>query len=231
MRRKLISLFTVPLLAFAAAAYADEGEPQDEYLSRCQVTPAISASSSDYPGRESIIRSGKMALPAGKSLWAAGQIMFLSGRVLDENCVPVSDAVVELWHTNPGGKYVVASGGDRANPYPTFAGTGRAVTNNLGVYRFVTVFPGTYDNGAPHLHVRVAHTQFSPLFTEIFFRDDLRNGNDGKLMSLRPALRERLLADVWPRDPRDSANDPQAAEGLNAALDITLKGKNKYRRF
>lgn len=202
-----------------------QGLPPDKYLSDCSITPAIVGAGKSYPGKAGIVPSNKLALPAGKAVYAPGELIYLSGRVLDQNCVPISDALVEIWQTNPYGSYTVASPGARVNAKPVFSGTGRAVTDNLGRYNFVTLFPGPYDNRAPHIHVKVSHVHFKTLDTEIFFQQDTRNNSDPKLARLRGGVRTDLLAQVEQRHPA------RPEEGLNARFDITLKGKNKYRRF
>ena len=178
-----------------------------------------------YPGREAIVPSNKLALPAGKSAYARGELVFLSGRVLDENCVPVSDAIVDIWQLSPEGKYVNSTLGDRESPDPHFTGSGRAVTNNLGQFNFVTLFPGTKDGQAPHINVHVVHQSLGALDTEMFFEGDRHNADDPRLARMTEDQRKLLLAKVWPQDP----HDPE--KGLAAEWDISLKGKNPWRHF
>lgn len=218
-----ILLILVSVDAFAQSGF--ESLPKDKYLSSCIPTPEIVGAGSDYPGKEKIISSNKLAIPAGKSVFAPGEIVYLSGRVLDRNCVPVSDAVVEIWQTNAFGRYGIAGAGSRVNPYPVFAGNGRAVTDNLGRYNFVTVFPGPYGKNAPHIHVKILHPDFATLNTEIYFQGDHRNAGDPKLARISPAIQQGVMAEVFPRTPA------QGGDGLNAVFDITLKGQNKFRRF
>jgi protocatechuate 3,4-dioxygenase beta subunit len=205
-------------------ACASDHELLDKYIANCHITPKVTPIDT-YPGRTAIIPSNKLVLPAGKSVYASGQLLYISGRVFDENCVPVSDAIVDIWQANPEGKYVHASLGQRLTPYPTFAGSGRAITDNLGRFTFFTLFPGTYDNRAPHIHFHVIAKDFPTLETEMFFADDRRNAADTSLAHLAPDLQQYVMAKVWQRD----AND--ASKGLGAQWDITLQGKNRYRQF
>jgi len=178
-----------------------------------------------YPGHDAIISSNKLALPAGKSSYSPGQIVYISGRVLDAKCVPVSDAVVEIWQADENGHYVRSTLGERLSPAPVFTGNGRATTDNLGRFNFVTVFPGTADGRAPLIHVRVSHTNFSGLDTAMFFGDDTRNGTDPLYSRLNAQERKMLTAKVWQRD----VNDPK--KGLGASWDISLDWKNPWRHF
>jgi len=184
-------------------------------------TPA----SEGYPGREGIVPSNKLALPAGKSIYASGELVYISGRVLDAKCVPVSDAIVDIWQADPEGHYVHSTLGERLSPAPAFAGSGRATTDNLGRFNFVTVFPGSVGTRAPFIHVHVVHKDFPTLDTEMFFADDRRNATDPVFSSLSSAQRSMVTAKVWLRDP----SDPD--KGLGASWDISLNGKNPWRHF
>jgi protocatechuate 3,4-dioxygenase beta subunit len=218
-------IFALVLAGTAQAQMSLDALPKDKYLAACEPTPDIIGAGNDYPGKARIVPSNKPALPAGKSIYSDGEIVYLSGRVLDRNCIPISDAIIELWQTNSYGRYVFPNMGSRVNPYPVFAGSGRAITDNLGRYNFVTVFPGPYESRAPHIHIKVLHPDFATLNTEIFFRGDKRNGSDTVLRRIALPLQDRVMANVVPRNLEDSG------AGLNATLDITLKGQNKFRRF
>lgn len=175
--------------------------------------------------RDTIIHSNKLALPAGKSIYADGELVYISGRVLDKKCVPVSDAIIDIWQTDPEGHYVKSTLGERLSPHPTFAGSGRATTDNLGRFNFVTIFPGAVAGRAPFIHVHVTRKDFPALDTEMFFSEDKRNNTDPVYTSLSPIQQTALTAKVWQRD----VNNPD--EGLAAAWDISLDGTNRWRHF
>lgn len=179
----------------------------------------------DYPGKDGVITSNKLSLPAGKSIYSPGQLVYLSGRVLDAHCVPVSDAIVDIWQTDAEGRTVHASMGERLSPFPTFAGSGRAVTDNLGRFNFVTVFPGPVDGRAPFIRVHVTHKDLPGLDTEMFFAHDRRNATDPVYNGLSDPERSMVVAKIWERD----TNNPD--KGLAASWDISLHGTNPYRRF
>ncbi len=219
---RISTLFLLTLLPVSALAAPPA--PQDKYLSRCEATPTVKPVE-HYPGRAVIVPSNKPALPAGKPAYANGQVVYLSGRVLDSNCVPVSDAIVDIWQGDSNGKYARSTMSGRLSPDPYFTGSGRAVTDNLGRYNFVTVFPGSKNDRAPHLHVHVIHPRFPTLDTEMFFSDDQRNDTDPKLKKLPADQHGLVTAKAWPV----SESDPK--KGLAAQWDITLKGKNAWRHF
>lgn len=209
-----------------ASPKAQEQAPVDPVLAQgCQVTPAVPDGGGGYPGKDKVVSSNKLAMPAGKGSWAPGDLVYFSGRVLDENCVPVSDATVEIWQSNAYGKYRWIEAGEQVNPYPVFAGAGRAITDNLGRYSFITIFPGPYGKRAPHIHLRVTHESFKTFTNELFFLGDKRNAADPKLKRMKDKDREQVMIRVWQRD----ASHPE--EGIEGHFDIVLKGSNPYRRF
>jgi protocatechuate 3,4-dioxygenase beta subunit len=73
-----------------------------------------------------------------------GERIVVTGRVLDEDGRPAPRTVVELWQANAAGRYFHDRDQHAAPLDPNFTGTGRAVTDDQGRYRFVTVKPGAY---------------------------------------------------------------------------------------
>lgn len=213
-----VILAASPLLSQAAHA-AD-----DKFVIQCtDATPAVS--SSHYPGASRIILSNNLARPTGKAEDAAGQLIYLTGRITDEKCVPIANAIIDLWQTNPEGDYRFATREELLTPYPLFAGSGRAVTNNLGEYHFITLFPGTYGKNAPHIHLRVTHPDYSALDTTLYFKGDERNAHDPRFLGLKPRDRQLLQAETGLKNP------DAAEEGLASVFNIVLKGDTPYRRY
>ncbi len=210
----LLILSLLPAVAFA--------EQKADHINKCDTTPSIKTN--DYPGKETIVSSNNLALPEGKAVSAHGQKVYIYGRVLDKNCVPVSDVIVEIWQANPKGKYVTSSLEDRLDPYPLFTGTGRAVTDNLGRFNFITLFPGEEKpHHAPHIHFLITHNKFPRLNTEMFFADDTRNGDDAWLNKISPEKRNLLTAKV------SEFQHPE--DGVAVNWDIILDGTNDFRKF
>lgn len=199
--------------------------PNDNPIRSCKVTPSPMGAGAAYPGRERIVKSNKPAMPAGKAVFARGEIMYLQGRVLDENCIPVEGASIELWQANTDGKNVWEKVGKLVSPSPAFAGTGQAISNNLGEYQFMTVFPGVRGQRAPQINLRITHPDFDTLLTKIFFEGDHRNGADARLNAVEASERDLLMAKV-------ELPDEKATESyLTATFNIVLKGKNKFKQY
>jgi protocatechuate 3,4-dioxygenase beta subunit len=139
--------------------------------------------------------------------------------------VPIEGASIELWQPDSSGKYIWEKQGKLMSPSAAFAGTGQAMTNNLGEFQFLTIFPGVIGDRAPHLNFRITHPDFPTLYTEIFFEGDHRNKDDSQLNSLPSVLRDALQAKVTLPDP----NAPETY--LLASLKIVLTGNNKFKRY
>ncbi|HEV7888335.1 MAG TPA: intradiol ring-cleavage dioxygenase, partial [Acidimicrobiales bacterium] len=80
-------------------------------------------------------------------------------------CLPIKDAVVDVWHCDAGGDYSGVSG---------VAGTflrGTQVSDGAGVVQFNTIFPGWYRGRAVHIHLKV-HVGGSVVHTGQLFFDD-----------------------------------------------------------
>lgn len=107
----------------------------------------------------------------------------LSLRILDEGCAPISDAIVEIWHTNYHGIYsgqinamCNSATEDRQATY--FRGYQR--TDADGIVHFDTVFPGWYSGRAIHIHFRVmtgtyqaADNATAEVVSQLFFDEAL----------------------------------------------------------
>src|SRR5205814_2038252 len=92
-----------------------------------------------------------------------GERLILTGRVLDSDGRPVRRTLVEVWQANAAGRYVDPVDTHPAPLDPNFTGAGRCLTDDEGVYRFVTVKPGAYPWRNHPNAWRPAHVHF-PLF-------------------------------------------------------------------
>ncbi len=109
-----------------------------------------------------------------------GQRIIVSGRVLDEDGLPVPHTLVEVWQANAAGRYRHEGDQHDAPLDPNFTGDGQTLTDGEGRYRFVTIKPGAYP-WRNHLNAwRPAHIHFSlfgPAFvtrlvTQMYFPGD-----------------------------------------------------------
>jgi protocatechuate 3,4-dioxygenase beta subunit len=156
-----------------------------------------------------------------------GERIIVAGRVLDEDGRGVPDALVEVWQANAAGRYRHAGDNHPAPLDPNFLGAGRAITDDEGNYRFVSIKPGAYP-WRNHLNAwRPAHIHFSlfgtafvtRLVTQMYFPGDPLIPLDPVLQSIPDAdARERLVSQF-----DLSLTEPEWALGYH--FDIVLRGR------
>jgi len=124
---------------------------------------------------------------AGRAAGAKGQVIELTGRILNRQGMPVAGAQVELWQANAAGRYRHPSDDNAAPLDPAFDGYARIATDAGGHFRFLTVKPGGYNGGrrgyrTPHLHFDVAG-RINRLVTQMYFPDEPRTNATDQLLS------------------------------------------------
>jgi protocatechuate 3,4-dioxygenase, alpha subunit len=127
-----------------------------------------------------------------------GERVTLTGRVVDGDEQPVSDALIEVWQANAHGRYAHPED-DRDQPLESaFRGFGRVPTDERGAFRFTTVKPGRVPGlgecwQAPHLLVTVfMRGLLRHLTTRLYFPDEPANADD-PVLTLVPADRRATL--------------------------------------
>ncbi|SFR67602.1 protocatechuate 3,4-dioxygenase, beta subunit [Agromyces sp. CF514] len=155
-----------------------------------------------------------------------GERMVVAGRLLDAWGRPVRHQLVELWQANSAGRYIHQRDRHPAPLDPNFTGAGRAVTNELGEYRFTTIKPGPYpwrnhvNAWRPaHIHFSVFGSAFTQrLVTQMYFPGDPLFPLDPISNSI-PRQRDRdALVGVYDHD----LTSPEWATGYR--FDIVVDG-------
>jgi protocatechuate 3,4-dioxygenase beta subunit len=132
-----------------------------------------------------------------------GERIIVTGRVLDDNGYPVPRTLVEIWQANAAGRYRHDRDNHPAPIDPNFTGAGRALTDENGIYRFVTVKPGAYpwknhDNAwrPAHIHFSIFGPAFATrLVTQMYFPGDPLFPFDPIFQSIPDEnARQRLIA-------------------------------------
>lgn len=164
-----------------------------------------------YPVRFPADADADLVRVRGLSGEALGEIVELSGRILDRQGRPVRGAQVEIWQCDARGVY--RQPGDPPDHYSNgFQGFGRSGVDGAGRYAFRTIKPVPYPGRTPHIHYRIVAPGLGRLTTQLYIAGEPGNARDGVFRGIR--------------DPRAQASVSvpfrPAANGLTAVFDIVL---------
>ncbi|WP_284178040.1 protocatechuate 3,4-dioxygenase [Rhabdaerophilum sp. SD176] len=137
----------------------------------------------------------------GSGTVAAGTILVLHGRVIDQRGRPVSAAVVELWQADRNGIYMHPNDSRTEQRDRAFQFFGQLTTDGTGNFEFRTIMPGFYGTRPRHLHIRVIRRDGKTLTTQLYFEGDERLAQD----FLTRRLGNRLSAILLTATPRTSS--------------------------
>ena len=150
-----------------------------------------------YPVLKPLDQDADLTMISGKSARAQGQVLQLTGRVLNLKGEPVPGARVEIWQANTHGRYDHPSDRNPAPLDPNFQGFAVQFTDAEGRYRFKTIKPGAYPATPdwmrpPHVHFEVIGKS-NRLVTQMYFPGEPLNEKDLLLQGLR-ANKEGAIA-------------------------------------
>jgi protocatechuate 3,4-dioxygenase beta subunit len=156
-----------------------------------------------------------------------GQRIVVFGQVRDSGGRPVPDTLIEVWQANAAGRYRHAREQHPAPLDPNFDGTGRAITDAGGNYRFVTIQPGSYPWGNHRNAWRPAHIHFSlfgrafpqRLVTQMYFPGDPLLAYDPIYLSVPDEKARALMVAEF------SLEETLPEWALAYRFDIVLRGR------
>jgi protocatechuate 3,4-dioxygenase beta subunit len=149
-------------IATLTARIPSPTSPPPKIPAGCRLTPA--AGRQGY--RSGAPSTNKMSAPP--SFQHLEKRLLISGQLLASDCrTPLPDTLVEIWHTDPEGRY------DQSD---NFYLRGQFRTDAKGRFKFATIPPGHYRQGSKwhpvHINFRINHPAIPPLFTRLYFSDD-----------------------------------------------------------
>ncbi|MFZ9470383.1 MAG: protocatechuate 3,4-dioxygenase [Rickettsiales bacterium] len=174
---------------------------------------------------ETFQSTNNLAKKPGSFYRAYGEIIFIQGTLTDSFGVPIHNAVIEIWQTNSAGKYhtLLESGSGYIDKF--FSMSGRAISDNLGNYHFISIMPGATSGRAPHINMNVYHPRFGKLETEIYFMNHPFNFTDYQYLSYPEEDRKLITAEVRNTD----ILNPKSIKIVT--FNITMKGIHQYKKF
>lgn len=151
-----------------------------------------------YPIKEQVDKDADLTRVAGREGRAQGEVLRVSGRVLDESGEPVADAVVDVWQANAFGRYDHEGDTSDSPRDPNFQGWGIMKTDAEGRYSFTTIKPGAYTAMGewvrpPHIHYKVSRRGYHELTTQMYWDGDPLNDKDELFKSVPEEQRKQLL--------------------------------------
>ena len=187
-------------IAIAATGFALSGTLSSAVAQALKRTPG-EILGPFYPVLRSVEKTADLTIVPGKPGRAAGDMIYVVGRVLNAQGQPVKGARVELWQANTYGRYVHPSDTNSAPLDPNFEGFAIQDTDTEGRFRFKTIKPGAYPATPtwmrpPHLHFEVTG-KINRLITQMYFPGEPLNDKDLLLQNVR-ANKEALIAKELP---------------------------------
>jgi protocatechuate 3,4-dioxygenase beta subunit len=208
----------VALLALSGGALAT-GRAWGQPLPSCVVRPQQTEGPFFVEERldRSDIRSdpGSGAVKPGVLL----QVSFNVSRLAGSACAPLAGAQVDVWHCDALGAYSDTSDA----PGQRFL-RGYQVTDDAGVARFTTIYPGAYAGRAVHIHFKVrtapAAGPGSQFTSQIYFDDALTDR-----VHAAPAYGSRS------QRLRNERDGPFRSGGRQLILPLTQRGQGYAGTF
>ena len=132
-------------------------------------------------------KGGDLTRVPGRPGRAQGQVLRLTGRVLDRSGTPVRGGKLHIWQANTFGRYTHPNDDNHAPLDPAFEGFAVVETDADGRYDLRTVKPGAYPT--PRGAMRPSHIHFEVygkrerLITQLYFAGDPHHDTDTWLRS------------------------------------------------
>lgn len=172
MKKFLIAFFFVVCnISQQALAHSD-----DFHLNKLNYCRVSKITINDYEP-EKFENTNNMLRKTGEEQIYCGEKIIVRGVLLDQNCVPISDAKIYAWQAGCNGKYPYKPLRNRIDEKlidqesdMSFTGNGVATTNNKGEFFFITTYPPAMHKQSSHINVRAEHFRLGSLQTSLFLR-------------------------------------------------------------
>jgi protocatechuate 3,4-dioxygenase beta subunit len=168
-----------------------------------------------YPDRLPIDTDNDLLRVNDADARAAGEVTWVSGRILDVAGRPLRGAQVEIWQVARNGGDLASGSADRARRDAGFQGYGRCLTGERGEYLFRTIKPVPYQSRTAHIHFGVQAAGAPRFTTQMYVKGEPRNARDALLNSItEEAARQAVIVEFAPL--------PGPGGELAARFDIVL---------
>lgn len=152
-----------------------------------------------YPDRLPLDTDNDLLIVNDGLSQAAGEITWLSGRILDARGEPIRNALAEIWQVDHTGAYLHSKDSRSAKRDTNFQGFGRFLTGSSGEYGFRTIKPVAYPGRTPHIHMAVKIKGREKFTTQCYIQGEPQNDNDGVLKGIAdPKARQSVIVPFSP---------------------------------
>ena len=131
-----------------------------------------------YPQVMSKDDNGDLVKIEGSDREADGEILHLTGRVLDLAGQPLAGARVEIWQCDNNAVYHHTYDRSYSLRDTAFQGFGYVMADQTGGFAFRTIVPVPYPGRTPHVHVKVHHNDRARLTTQLYLKGHHQNVSD-----------------------------------------------------
>ena len=98
-------------------------------------------------------------------------VLEFGGRVVDVHGAPLAGVIVDIWHTDPLGRYDHPRDTSPGDRWPDFLYWADTPTDDDGTFRFRTYVPGAYGRRPAHIHYKIWRDRRRLLTSQMYFRE------------------------------------------------------------
>ena len=136
-----------------------------------------------YPIHKQADKNADMTQVDGHNGRASGEVLKITGRVLDTDGSPVTGAIIDVWQADQNGRYLHDDAPKSSPLDPNFQYWAQIKTAEDGSYGIKTIKPGKYpvmDDWVrpPHIHFKIARRGLRELTTQMYFANEPLNQID-----------------------------------------------------
>lgn len=151
-----------------------------------------------YPVNQQKDKDFDLTSVEGEPEKAKGDVLTLTGKVVDTDGNAIEDAMIELWQANAAGRYAHPRDNSKAPLDPNFQGWSIVPSGKDGGFKFKTIKPGGYDiakdrTRPPHLHFKITKFGYQPLTTQMYFPEDTALQKTDGLLQRKSKQQQALM--------------------------------------
>jgi protocatechuate 3,4-dioxygenase beta subunit len=134
-----------------------------------------------YPVTKQQDEDNDLTRVAGRDGIADGDILNLAGVILNTMGEPQEGVTIEIWQTDPQGKYLHPGDSTPGKRDPDFQYWGRDISDANGSFSFKTILPGAYHPRPAHIHYKLWLNGKNILTSQIYFKNFLHETGNPSL--------------------------------------------------